>query len=159
MPPKIIGSPQAETLYLAYPKHVARADALKAIQRALLKAPYEVLLEAVQAYAAARRGQDAGYTPYPASWFNDERWEDDRSHWSNGKSVTRSRASEFYDVLCCEVRRIGAREVPSYPDQASRDAVRAMGGWGTFCSWDSTQVERRRKSFLQHYREQPEPPQ
>lgn len=152
MPLKHIASPQAETLYLAYPKHVGRGAALIAIKRALTQASYEVLLEAVNAYAAARRGQDQQYTPHASTWFYQQRWLDDRSCWTNGKAAAHSRASEDYDVLCCEVRRIGAGQVPSYPNQASREAVRLMGGWATFCSWRTDQAEFRRKKFLEHYR-------
>lgn len=72
---------QARALYDTYPRHTAKPIALKAIKKALAKETYEVLLEAVQAYAAARNGQNQKFTPHPATWFNQERWTDDRDHW------------------------------------------------------------------------------
>ena len=78
----------AEQLYQAYPRKVGKGAALKAIKVALGKVDFGVLLEAVQAYAMARVGQDRQYTPHPATWFNQGRWNDDRSEWAantNGK--------------------------------------------------------------------------
>ena|SRR3990167_9730208 len=79
-------SEKVEILYQRYPRKVGKGAAKKAIGRALDKAPYDLLLEAVFAYAVARQGQDKQFTPHPATWFNEERWMDDRSEWvkSNG---------------------------------------------------------------------------
>lgn len=74
----------AETLYSLYPRKEGRLAALKAIEKALKTVDYEVLLEAVTAYAAAREGQDRKFTPHPATWFNQGRWEDDRANWKAG---------------------------------------------------------------------------
>lgn len=71
-----------EELYSLYPKKVGRGDAVKAIRKALAKVPFNVLREAVSAYAQARTGQDPQFTPHPATWFNQERWNDDRSTWT-----------------------------------------------------------------------------
>ena len=77
---------QLETLYGKYPRKVGKNHAIKAMRTALKKVNYGVLLEAVTAYANAREGEDQQYTPYPATWFNAERWNDDRSNWkSNGR--------------------------------------------------------------------------
>src|SRR5574343_353951 len=72
---------EAEAIYNAYPKHAGRGYALKAISKALKVVGYEELLSTVKAYAAARRGQDPQFTPLPATWFNQQRWMDDRSTW------------------------------------------------------------------------------
>lgn len=69
---------RAVALYMAYPRKVARGAAVKAIKKALRKEEFEFLMEAVLAYADSRDGQDSQYTPYPATWFNQERWADDR---------------------------------------------------------------------------------
>ena len=81
-------SDNVERLYQEYPRKIAKPVALKAIRAALGKASYDVLMEAVQAYAKARIGQEKQYTPHPSTWFNQERWNDDRSEWAanaNGK--------------------------------------------------------------------------
>jgi hypothetical protein len=78
---------QIEEIYQAYPRKVAKPKALKAIEAALKKTSYDELLSAVSEYAKSRDGQDSKYTPHPATWFNAERWHDDRNEWksSNGR--------------------------------------------------------------------------
>jgi hypothetical protein len=79
----------AEAIYQAYPKHVGKKAALKAIAKALEHVMQEYLLAAVTEYAAAVAGSDKQYIPHPATWFNHRRWEDDRDEWKregiNGK--------------------------------------------------------------------------
>lgn len=70
-------------IYQAYPKKVGRGAALRAIAKALTKVEFAVLLEAVQKFAnspavTSKRGTpDWQFVPYPATWFNQERWADD----------------------------------------------------------------------------------
>jgi hypothetical protein len=68
-----------EDIYLAYPKHVAKKAAIEAIGKALKKScrSAEWMLERVEAYATTRKGQDEQFTPYPATWFNEGRYEDE----------------------------------------------------------------------------------
>jgi hypothetical protein len=75
----------AERIYAAYPKKVAKGSAIKAIEKALKIVDAEKLIESVEAYAKATLWQDRAYIPYPASWFNDCRWEDDRKTWEKPK--------------------------------------------------------------------------
>jgi hypothetical protein len=85
-PPKIPDS-TVEAIYQAYPKHEAKQDALKAIRTALAKVAPDILLEAVQAYAAAVAEwsvEDREYIPLPASWIRKGKWEDDRKNWIRG---------------------------------------------------------------------------
>lgn len=80
--PKSSGfSAEAEQLYLAYPLKVAPDKAKAAIEKALKRVEFAALLEAVQAYAKARKGQDPAFTKQPQGWFNDSRWLDDRATW------------------------------------------------------------------------------
>lgn len=101
MPKKIDAETEknAAALYLAYPKHVAKAAAVKAIRIALAKETFDRLMEAVTAYAESRVGQDKTFTPHPASWFNQERWEDDRSTWKSNIGRPRGGADD-YDEKC-----------------------------------------------------------
>jgi len=70
-----------EEIYLAYPKHKAKNEALKAIARVLKNLNHgrdaAWLLERTKRYAELRKNQDAQYTPYPASWFNAGSYEDE----------------------------------------------------------------------------------
>ena len=75
-------SNDAEEIYRLYPRKEARADALKAIEKALRKVSAELLKEAVSAFAEAKRGQESKFIPHPATWFNGERWTDDRATWT-----------------------------------------------------------------------------
>lgn len=78
----------AEFIYAAYPKKVGRPTALKAIQKAISKFGASLLLERTKAFALARAG-DLEFVPHPATWFNQERFNDDPSTWtssSNGKT-------------------------------------------------------------------------
>jgi hypothetical protein len=78
-----------EAVYQAYPRHVGKRVAHKAIEKALKHIGYSELLAAVTEYAAAVSGSDKKFIPHPATWFNNHRWEDDRSEWKdegrNGK--------------------------------------------------------------------------
>lgn len=67
-------------IYCAYPLKVAKPDALRAIQRALSKTTFDDLLRKTKAFAAARNG-DTTFCPNPATWFNQERFNDDPKTW------------------------------------------------------------------------------
>ena len=66
-----------ERIYNEYPRKVGKADALKAIEKALKKESFEFLLERTEVYAKERQGQDSKFTPYPAKWFNKEHYHDE----------------------------------------------------------------------------------
>lgn len=70
-----------EKIYAEYPRKVGKPDALKAINRALATHGADLLLERTKAYADARAGQDHQFTPHPATWFNQERFNDDPETW------------------------------------------------------------------------------
>ena len=59
-----------------YPRKVAKGDAKRAFDKALLKTSLETIIEAVTRFAASCAGQDLTFIPYPASWLNAERWSD-----------------------------------------------------------------------------------
>lgn len=87
-----------ETIYQAYPRHVGKRTAVKAIGHALDRVakthappsePMAWLLDRTQAYAVARTGQDQQYTPYPSTWFNQERYHDDPEQWKPSDQTRR----------------------------------------------------------------------
>lgn len=95
------GSITAEDIYKAYPRHVGKAGALKAIRnanraRGRVGAPFEYLLEQTRAYAAAVAQwpeEDRKYVPHPATWFNRGSYDDDPAEWMRGKPVQTSQFS------------------------------------------------------------------
>lgn len=74
--------------WLLYPRRVAKKDAIKAWNR-IPDTLHVRILTALVAWRAVWRDKDAEYLPYPASWLNGERWEDElpqefrRSHLSH----------------------------------------------------------------------------
>ncbi len=71
----------AEEIYALYPRKVGRAAAIKAIQRALKKCDADELVKAVSEFASIVRDYERRFIPHPATWFNQERWADDRREW------------------------------------------------------------------------------
>lgn len=70
-----------ELIYQAYPKHVGKPVALKAIGRQLKNYTAEFLMAKTEAYAAAVKGCETQFIPHPSTWFNQERFNDDPSTW------------------------------------------------------------------------------
>jgi len=71
---------EAEAIYKIYPIKVAKPDAIRAIKKALARIPFEELRAKTEAYAKARNG-DFLFCPNPATWFNQERYNDDPATW------------------------------------------------------------------------------
>lgn len=79
---------EIESIYQAYPRKVAKAEALRAIQKALVtisadgvSGPVAWLLERVAGFAASPAGNSGSYTPHPATWFNRGSYSDDQAEW------------------------------------------------------------------------------
>jgi hypothetical protein len=72
-----------ELIYAEYPRKVGKPKALKAIEKAVREFSDAVVLEKTKAYAAARRGEDSQFTPHPATWFNQSRFNDDPATWKS----------------------------------------------------------------------------
>lgn len=98
-----------ETIYSAYPRKVAKPPALKAIAKALASPPLGMdsgqwpadLLAITTRYAALRKAEPVEFTPHPATWFNERRFEDDPSTWvtaATAKTATAPKrtAREFF---------------------------------------------------------------
>ncbi len=80
----------AELLYEAYPRHVAKADAIRAIKKALklvterngVANPKLWLLGRVQEFSASAAGQAGAFVPHPATWMNQGRYDDNPDEWN-----------------------------------------------------------------------------
>jgi hypothetical protein len=82
---RVIAQELANQIYTAYPRRVGRGAAMKAIQKAMKTVTGLELLEAVTAYAkavATWKVDDRAFVPHPATWFNQERYADDRATWT-----------------------------------------------------------------------------
>lgn len=66
-----------EQWYGAFPKHEAPGKARAAYKRALKKADADTLLAGAKAYAALRKGEPRKFTKMPATWLNQECWNDE----------------------------------------------------------------------------------
>ena len=90
-------------IYRAYPRRIGRPEALRAIEKALHTiAPAkdaEWLLGRTRAFARQRQGEEEQFTPYPATWFNGGRYDDDGldSPAPNGKAPAGSYPAGFFD--------------------------------------------------------------
>jgi hypothetical protein len=73
---------QAEIIYEAYPRKVARPAAIQAIRRALQGRNFDWLLWRVQKYAECVEGSSKKFVPHPATWFNQARYDDDPKEWA-----------------------------------------------------------------------------
>lgn len=76
--PNLVPSP--EDIYNAYPRKVGKPDALLAITRALKCHGAGYLLERTTSYARTQP-INGKFTPHPATWFNQARFNDDPQTW------------------------------------------------------------------------------
>lgn len=103
-----------EGIYQAFPRRVGKDAALKAIGKALVRTRLdpEVMLQRVQAYAKSREGEDPQFTPYPATWFNQGRYEDEISTAKPnggvyGKSAAQLREDHTKQAVAEAMRGVG----------------------------------------------------
>lgn len=82
--------------WIAYPRKEARKDALQAWQKIRPDLPLlEKMLVAIEAQRKSDQWQ-RGFVPYPATWLNGRRWEDERPQGSPG-SIGRVHAGSGED--------------------------------------------------------------
>lgn len=75
----------AVRVYEAYPKKAGKPKALQSIQKAIGEFGFDFVMQKTVAYAEARKFEDPQFTPMPATWFNQQRFNDDASTWKNSK--------------------------------------------------------------------------
>ena len=87
--PRVCLAAQIEEIYEAYPRHIGKAAALKAIKAAVKRMQSRdadadavaFLLERTKLFAQSAAGNKGRYTPYPMNWFRDERYLDNEQEW------------------------------------------------------------------------------
>jgi hypothetical protein len=95
-----------ERIYVAYPRHVAKTAALKAIREVIESGkPAAWLLDRTEAYAAAVKHwpeADRIFVPYPGKWFHTGGFEDDPHEWERklvgGAATSEPQSSRCYAV-------------------------------------------------------------
>ena len=81
-------------IYEAYPRHIGRIAALKAIGKAVREMARtmgetlarETIMRATVRFACSEAGQRGQFTPHPATWFNQGRYLDDPQEWNGDAS-------------------------------------------------------------------------
>lgn len=68
-----------ENWYQTYPRHEAKAPALKAYKTARKTTPAQVLLDAITRQKPRLTAEASGpkFIPLPATWLNGKRWQDE----------------------------------------------------------------------------------
>ena len=76
-----------------YPRKIGKAAARKAFQKASLKAWQNEIMFGLSQQMASLTAREAQYIPHPATWLNQERWNDEPEQHHNGRANgTHSRA-------------------------------------------------------------------
>lgn len=75
-----------------YPKRVGRGAARKAYSAARKKADADKILAGAQRYAAAMKDKEPRFICHPATWLNQERWDDDPAALTAGSGSGGSKA-------------------------------------------------------------------
>jgi hypothetical protein len=89
---------QAEEIYKLYPRRVGKPAAMRAIQRALKGIPFVELKRRVAQLAVMWDNADKNFIANPATWFNQERFNDDPSTWMPRKQPERNGPPLFVQI-------------------------------------------------------------
>ena len=83
------------SIFALYPRKVGKPKALKAIEKAMLTHGFEHVHKATKSFAKAWDGEtDLTFCPHPATWFNQERYNDDPSTWKSNGTHQRPTATD-----------------------------------------------------------------
>lgn len=102
----LVQSPE-EFIYEAYPRRVAKGEALKAIAKAVKRIRMgetplkeidqrkaeEYLFRRVKRYAEAKNGSDKQFIPHPATWMNRSEYLTDEREWETNGKLSRSQSA------------------------------------------------------------------
>jgi hypothetical protein len=71
------------SFWAIYPRHVAKAAAVSAWEKALRRADAATIVAGAGRAADAMNGTDRSFIPHPATWLNRDQWLDDPGDASN----------------------------------------------------------------------------
>ena len=77
------------------PRKVGKGSSKKAWRGAILKTSPETIIAAMRVFASKQAGQDEKYIPHPATWLNQERWQDADLQVNSGQSSNFSSTRDF----------------------------------------------------------------
>ena len=91
----LLGPQGFDAFWKAYPKKVGKGGARTAYQRAVKKAPHEVIMAGLAKYSP-----DPDYICNPTTWLNQERWSDEPTDYTKttGRSPSRQGGGELIDA-------------------------------------------------------------
>lgn len=75
-----------DTFWKEYPRKVGKGDARKKFAKALTKTSFDNIMEALRRVKASAQWQKDGgqFVPHPATWLNQERWDDEVGESADG---------------------------------------------------------------------------
>lgn len=75
-----------DTFWREYPRKVGKGDARKKFAKALTKTSFDNIMAALQRVKASAQWKkdDGQFVPYPATWLNQERWDDEVGESADG---------------------------------------------------------------------------
>jgi len=68
-----------DTFWEHYPRKIGKLAAKSAFAKAMKITDLDTIMDACVDFASSRRGQDEAFTPHPATWLNQGRWDDTTS--------------------------------------------------------------------------------
>ena len=88
-------------IYQAYPRKVGKPKAIAAIKKAMASRGQADLLELTKKYAKLRGINEPQFIPHPATWFNQERYNDDPETWRRTSNEPKKKAAGYsYEDSC-----------------------------------------------------------
>lgn len=91
-------SPEFLKFWEAYPRKEKKPKAAKAFKKALQKTTLEQILKSLEGFKEAWKQSDACWIPYPASWLNDESWNDEPVKPSQPTQSIQSIRKQIFDL-------------------------------------------------------------
>jgi hypothetical protein len=70
-------SPEFDQFWISYPRKVGKEAARKAFTKAMTKTSTAKIMSGVEDLRLRVAGKDPQFTPHPATWLNDGRWDDE----------------------------------------------------------------------------------
>lgn len=133
-------------IYAAYPKKVGKPAAMKAIAKALLAVDSPTLLQKTSDFATAVAAwpvEDRRFVPHPATWFNQERYNDDPAEWTRSQPANFTASRNGASPKAETPRRIYTQHPEPACDWREHPAVVALydGGFGRDVQWDTLPME------------------
>lgn len=116
--------PRFDVFWEAYPKHKGKEEAKKAFAKISLSDDlFRVMLSAIEASKNTEGWKKDGgqYIPYPSTWLNQKRWEDEFS-------VNLQTAPQMTEEQKAELAKKREEEEAFYAEQAKADFEREYGG-------------------------------